>query len=75
MTAPSPKTATENFQELEKKLGTKDFNSLYKGKTPRVFEVVDIADDEVCVLEPFEVYGKGTQFFKIWSNKNRFILN
>lgn len=30
------------------------------------FKVVDTNDQEVCVLEPIEVYGKGTVLLRAW---------
>jgi hypothetical protein len=63
------KTATENFKAIEIKLGEKLFKDLYKNDYPKTYEVIAEEDDEICILQPFEVYLKGTQMFKIWTKK------
>jgi hypothetical protein len=69
------KTVIENFQKIEKRLGKRLFNDLYKDRLPKTLEVVEETDDEICVLTPFEVYGKGIQFLKIWCKREEFIIN
>jgi len=69
------KTATENFKAIKLKLGIKLFNELYNNKYPKTYEIVDEQDDEICILQPFDVFEKGKKMFKIWTKKDAYVIN
>lgn len=69
------KKATENFKAIEQRIGSELFKQLYKDDYPKTFDIVDEKDDEICILQPFEFYLKGTQMLKIWTKKVDYILS
>lgn len=69
------KKATENFKVIEQRLGSELFKQLYKNDYPKTFDIVDEKDDEICILQPFDVYLKGTEMFKIWTKKSDYIIS
>ena len=68
------KKATENFDEMLKRLGESTFNEFYGDNDPRTFEIVDESEDEICILQKFEFYNEGSKMLRIWQPKNRFYI-
>ena len=65
------KIARENLDKIRSRLGDTLFNELYDTANPvaRDFEIVDVTENEIRIMMPFEYANNKTEWLGIWTKK------